>query len=152
MIDLELIAIFKNLRSSPDLSAKIVGDKINGSAQFWGTKYGVVCLVNVKGLPKQKFLGLHIHENGVCSPTSPPNKFSEAGGHYNPTNALHPNHLGDLPPLYSNNGHALMAVLIDKFTINQIKGRTIIIHSQTDDFATQPAGNSGERIACGVIK
>ena len=149
MISLEAMQILAKIKKSPDLSAKISGEnKIKGTAYFWGTKWGVVCLFDVHNLPEQKFLGLHIHEFGACVPP----KYESAGSHFNPTNAAHPNHAGDLPPLYSNHGHALSAVLIDKFTINDIKGRSVIIHSQPDDFTTQPAGNSGVRIACGVIR
>ncbi len=152
MINQETMQILSRIRSLPDLSAKIFGQGIKGSAYFWGTKFGVVCLFDVFGLPKNKFLGLHIHEGNSCTPTTPPNAFENAGGHLNLTKNMHPNHSGDLPPLYSNSGHALSAVLIDKFTLNDIKNRTIIIHAQPDDFSTQPSGNSKERIACGVIK
>ena len=149
MVNLETMQILAKIRSKPDLTAKIEGDKIDGNAYFWGTKYGVICLFDVFGLPPNKFLGLHIHENGSCTP---PNNFANAGAHYNPKNAQHPNHAGDLPPLYSNSGHALSAVLINKFSIREIAGKTVIIHSQADDFRSQPAGDSGTRIACGVIR
>lgn len=152
MINRELFEILRNMSKSPDLEAVISGEGISGEAQFWGTKMGVICLFNVHGLPKQKFLGLHIHEFGACTPTMPPNRFSGAGPHFNPSDKPHPEHLGDLPPLYTNDGHALSAVLINKFTISQIKGKSVVIHSAADDFTTQPAGNSGERIACGVIR
>lgn len=149
MINFETMQILNKTRSEPDLTAKIKGNKIEGNAYFWGTKYGVVCLFDVYGLPTNKFLELHIHEGGSCSP---PDTFADAGSHYNPNKAEHPNHAGDLPPLYSNQGHALSAVLIDKFTVHEIVGRTVVIHSQRDDFSSQPAGDSGVRIACGVIK
>ncbi len=149
MINFESMQILNKIRSKPDLSANIEGENISGNAYFWGTRYGVVCLFDVFGLPPNKFLGLHIHEGGTCTP---PNSFTDAGAHLNLTNTTHPNHMGDLPPLYSNSGHALSASLINKFTLNDIKGRTVIIHSQADDFRSQPAGDSGTRIACGVIR
>lgn len=148
MISRETMQILAKIKSFPDLSAKIMGQNIKGNAYFWGTNYGVVCLFDVFGLPAEKFLGLHIHEGATCDNGD----FISAGGHLNLDNTQHPNHTGDLPPLYTNNGHALMAVLIDKFTLNDIKNRTIIIHSQPDDFTSQPSGNSGSRLACGVIK
>ncbi len=148
MISRETMQILAKIKSFPDLSAKIMGQNIKGNAYFWGTNYGVVCLFDVFGLPAGKFLGLHIHEGTTCDNGD----FMSAGGHLNLDNTQHPNHTGDLPPLYTNNGHALMAVLIDKFTLNDIKNRTIIIHSQPDDFTSQPSGNSGSRLACGVIK
>ncbi len=59
---------------------------------------------------------------------------------------------GDLPPLIENNGYAYMSVLLNKFSINEIIGKTVIIHDMPDDFTTQPSGNSGTKIACGVIQ
>ena len=94
--------------------------------------------------------GFHIHEGNACTGNEN-DPFANAGGHYNPTNCPHPYHAGDLPPLFSNNGYAFMSVLINKFTVNEIIGRTVIIHSQPDDFTTQPSGNSGKKIACGEI-
>ena len=63
----------------------------------------------------------------------------------------HPYHSGDLPPLFSKSGQAWMSVYIQKFTPDQIVGRTVIIHEKADDFTTQPSGNSGKMIACGQI-
>lgn len=83
---------------------------------------------------------------------TPENPFGNAGGHYSTTNCPHPYHTGDLPPLFSEDGQAWMAVYISKFTPEQIVGRTIIIHGNVDDFTTQPSGNSGPMIACGVIR
>ena len=90
---------------------------------------------------------MHIHENGDC--TSP---FDKTGNHYNPENTSHPNHSGDLPPLLSNKGYAWIAFWDNRFTISEIKGKSIVIHSMSDDFRSQPSGDSGEKIGCGVIK
>ncbi|MBR0426851.1 MAG: superoxide dismutase family protein [Clostridia bacterium] len=57
-----------------------------------------------------------------------------------------------MPPLLETNGYAYMSVLIGKLKIKDIIGKTIIIHDKPDDFTTQPSGNSGKKIACGVIK
>ena len=57
-----------------------------------------------------------------------------------------------MPPLFSNDGYALQAFLTDRFTVRDIIGRTVILHDEVDDFTSQPAGNAGERIACGVIR
>lgn len=57
-----------------------------------------------------------------------------------------------MPPLFSNRGYAFQAFLTDRFTVLEILGRTVIIHDGTDDFTSQPAGNAGARIACGVIR
>ena len=68
------------------------------------------------------------------------------------TPAEHPNHSGDMPPLLGNQGYAWMAFYDKRFTIPEIIGKSLIIHRMPDNFTTQPAGDSGERIACGVIK
>ncbi len=60
--------------------------------------------------------------------------------------------MGDLPPLFENNGYAYMSVLINKFKIKDIIGRVVIIHDMPDDFNSQPSGNSGKKIACGKIE
>ena len=72
--------------------------------------------------------------------------------HYNPKNQPHPSHAGDLPPLLSCKGSAYMQVKTDRFRICDIIGRTVIIHSDIDDFRTQPSGDAGEKTACGVIR
>ena len=78
--------------------------------------------------------------------------FKESEGHYNPNQCPHPAHAGDLPPLLNNKGMAVSVVLTGQFALNDIVGRTIIIHSMADDFRTQPAGDSGKKIACGKIR
>lgn len=74
------------------------------------------------------------------------------GGHFNPGNTLHPNYAGDLPTLLGNQGRAYILVLTDRFRVSDILGKTVVIHGDPDDFHTQPAGNSGMKIACGVIR
>ena len=129
---------------------------INGYVDFRETKEGVMLTVKIHGLPKStgkcsaRFFGFHIHEGNSCTVIK--DDFSNVGMHYNPTNCPHPLHVGDLPPLIENNGYAYMSVLLNKFKIKDIIGRTIIIHDSPDDFTSQPSGNSGTKIACGVIK
>ncbi len=90
---------------------------------------------------------LHIHEGNICKK----NEFKETGNHYDKYGEKHPMHQGDLPPLFSNNGYSYMKVYTNRFTPEEIKGKTLIIHSSFDDFVTQPSGNSGQKIACGTI-
>lgn len=78
--------------------------------------------------------------------------FADAMPHYDPNGCEHPHHAGDLPPLFENNGFALSLVLTDRFSVDEVIGRTVIVHADPDDFTTQPSGNSGEKIACGVIR
>lgn len=79
------------------------------------------------------------------------NDFAATGSHYDPGKQSHPRHAGDLPPLMSFGGRAYLAVMTDRFSIRDIIGRTIVIHAMPDDFRSQPAGNAGTKIACGVI-
>lgn len=129
--------------------------RLQGRITFHQIQDGVLITAEVHGLPVEQdcssgIFGFHIHEGNVCTGNAD-DPFANTGGHYNPTNCPHPYHAGDLPPLFSNNGYAFMSVLINKFTVNEIIGRTVIIHSQPDDFTTQPSGNSGKKIACGEI-
>lgn len=77
--------------------------------------------------------------------------FPLTGSHYNPDNCPHPYHAGDLPPLFGNRGIAWSAFLTNRFQVRDVLGKTVIIHASPDDFTSQPAGNSGKKIACGVI-
>lgn len=134
---------------------------IYGIVFFDDVEGGTEVSVEVWGLPLYKPaegnqqpigpFGFHIHENGVCEITDPANPFESAGGHYNPKNQPHGNHAGDFPVLFSNNGYARMSFFTDKFKVEDIIGKSIIIHENPDDYRSQPAGNSGKRIACGVI-
>lgn len=108
---------------------------------------GVLVMAEVSGLPRDGFFAFHIHEGTSCSGPG----FECTGGHYDPADAPHPNHAGDLPPLLSHNGRAKMTVLTGRFRVDEIIGKTVVIHSAPDDFTTQPAGNSGNKIACGII-
>ena len=72
--------------------------------------------------------------------------------HYNPKDCEHPYHAGDLPSLFGNNGLAAAAFLTDRFFVDDVIGKVVIIHDHPDDFTTQPSGSSGTKIACGVIQ
>ncbi|MDO5409506.1 MAG: superoxide dismutase family protein [Lachnospiraceae bacterium] len=98
-------------------------------------------------LTAPSFYGMHIHQIGDC--TLP---FDQTGEHYNPNSLPHPKHAGDLPPLLGNEGYAFSIFYTESLTLSQIIGRSIIIHQNPDDFTTQPAGSSGEKIGCGVIQ
>ena len=139
----------------PDAIAYINGSaraaSLHGIAKFYQKSNGVVIVVNVSGLPANNpsgFFALHIHEGKSCSGED----FSDTLAHYNPYSLPHPEHAGDLPPLLSCRGSAYLSVLTDRFEVKDVIGRTVVIHSGPDDFHTQPSGNSGVRIACGVIQ
>lgn len=94
------------------------------------------------------FYAFHIHEGLDCGG----DQFADSRGHYDPFGTGHPFHAGDLPPLLSSNGRAFLSVITGRFRIPDIIGKTVIIHSAPDDFHTQPSGNAGTKIACGVIR
>lgn len=140
----------------PSAIAQIVGNNANpmlqGNAYFYQVPYGGVLIeVEVCGLPPEPttdsgFYGMHIHETGNCTPP-----FDKTGNHFNPTGQPHPIHEGDLPPLLGNHGYAYSVFYTQRFQLSDILNRSLIIHSMPDDFTTQPSGNSGEKIGCGVI-
>lgn len=122
---------------------------LSGTVKFYPVGGGTLVVVHVKGLPEETgFLALHIHEGPSCTGVD----FADTGSHYNPTEAPHPFHAGDLPPLLNCRGHAWMSVWTDRFRPWDVMGRTVVIHSGPDDFHTQPAGNAGTKLACGVIR
>ncbi|MCH5188116.1 MAG: superoxide dismutase family protein [Oscillospiraceae bacterium] len=127
---------------------------INGLVKFQQTPQGVLVTADICGLPKIEscygVFAFHIH-GGSCCTGNETDPFADAGTHYDPCDAPHPYHAGDLPPLFANNGRAYMSVLTSRFTVDEIIGKTVIIHSRPDDFTTQPSGNAGEKIACGVV-
>ena len=128
--------------------ARITGGPIQGVVRFLQKRDGVLVTAQITGLPESGFFGFHIHEGRNCGGPD----FGDTGSHFNPQNAAHPDHAGDLPPLLSAGGKAYLSVLTNRFSLAQVMGRTVVIHSDTDDFTTQPAGNSGEKVACGVIR
>ena len=124
---------------------------LRGKVQFYQRCGSVFVTVHVFGLPEENpsgFFALHIHEGCGCGGEA----FAETGGHYDPAGMPHPRHAGDLPPLLSCGGEAYLEVKTDRFSVRDVLGRTVVIHSGSDDFHTQPAGNAGTKIACGVIR
>ncbi len=148
------------LRGVPEAVALVKGSgrypEIDGIVEFYQTPLGVVVSAEVTGLPKyvgyyeSPIFAMHIHGGGLCTEDDA-DPFSGAGTHYNPTGAPHPYHAGDLPPLFGADGVAFSVNLTNRFAVDEIVGKTVVIHDSPDDFTTQPAGNSGSKIACGVI-
>ncbi len=133
------------------------GSSVAGTVTFTRRGNRIDVSVNVRGLTPGGH-GFHIHERGDCSAAD----FASAGGHFNPTAMPHGNpqqphhHAGDLPMLTANrNGSARLSTRLTGLRLDQsetgIVGRAVIIHADPDDYTTQPTGNSGGRIACGVI-
>ena len=139
----------------PDAVAQICGrselPQLSGCVQFFQEEGRVLIVAKISGLPQDSetgFFGFHIHEGRSCSGTD----FAGTGSHYSPLGLAHPKHAGDLPPLLICQGNAYLALRTDRFSVKDILGRTMVIHSNSDDFRSQPGGNAGNKIACGVIR
>ena len=144
--------------NEPSALAWVTGDtrvpSLSGLVKFFETPYGGTLIeAEIFGLPDRlnpgssHFYAMHIHENGDCG-----NDFQNTGGHFNPTGAEHHGHTGDLLPLFANQGYAWISFYDKRFIIPQILGKSVVIHQMPDDFHTQPSGNSGGKIGCGVIR
>ncbi len=125
-------------------------ENLKAVALFYPLQGSTLVVVAAEGLPGDGFYGLHIHEGRSCTGNMS-DPFADAGTHFNPKKTEHPDHAGDLPPLLSVGGMAYLAFVTGRFIPMEVIGRTIIIHSMTDDFVSQPAGNAGMKIACGEI-
>lgn len=132
-----------------------------GTATLRALPEGVLIHVDLKGLPPGPH-GFHIHEAGKCEPAQ---KFKSAGGHFNPTHKAHGvlsgegPHAGDLPNLYvPGDGHLQADLIDDAVTLSpgpssllKTGGTAFVVHAKPDDYKSQPAGDAGDRLACGVI-
>lgn len=145
----------------PQAEASITGSErypeLSGTVRFYQTGKGVIVWAEISGLPhsehpcQDRIFGFHIHKGTDCAGNMD-DPFADAMSHYDPSGCMHPYHAGDLPPLFENNGFAFSLFLTNRFSVNEVIGRTVIIHDHPDDFTTQPSGNSGTKIACGVIQ
>ena len=136
------------------------GNKTIGEVTFSEIGGGKVRVIaNVTHLKPKSEFGFHIHEVGDCSSGDG----MSAKGHFNPQGKPHAGypsaerHAGDMPNLKSDkSGRAKMEVDLDIITVSagptSVVGRGLIVHAAPDDYRTQPTGNAGGRIACGVIK
>lgn len=141
--------------------ARVTGSRdypaLSGVVRLYQTPKGVLVFAQVSGLPHSdlpcqgRVFGLHIHKGTDCGGNAD-DPFADAMSHYDPNGCEHPHHAGDLPPLFESGGTALCVYLTDRFTVDEVMGKTVIIHDHPDDLMTQPSGNSGKKIACGVIR
>ena len=149
------------LRGRPQAMAAVTGSEshpdLSGTVRFYQTDQGVIVCAEISGLPqadspcRERIFGFHIHTGGDCSGNMD-DPFADAMSHYDPDGCPHPSHAGDMPPLFGSGGSAFSAFLTNRFTVDEVIGRTVIIHDHPDDFTTQPSGGSGTKIACGVIR
>lgn len=148
------------LRGLPDAVAVMEGkaqnNRIHGTVKFYQAERGVLIVADIFGLPvhnemcRSNIFAFHIHSGSNCGGNEA-DPFANAGVHYNPNNCPHPYHAGDMPPLFGAGNRGFLAFLTNRLTVNEIIGKTVIIHDRPDDFTTQPSGNSGNKIACGIV-
>jgi len=135
------------------------GNRVWGSVSFTEIEGKVVVRADVRNLRPGGEFGFHVHEKGECTPPD----FMSAGGHFNPGAKAHSHfdkperHAGDMPNLKANGeGDAIYVFETPLLTVrpgpNSVVGRAVVIHANPDDYKSQPAGNSGPRIACGLIR
>lgn len=143
------------VEGQPAARALLHGDDghpaLAGEVLFYPYQEGSLLLVRVSGLPRDGFFGFHIHQYADCC-VGGDMPFHCAGGHYNPRETPHPDHAGDLPVLLSSDGRAYTIFYTGRFRPDEVAGRAVVIHDRPDDYRSQPAGDSGNRIACGEIK
>ena len=139
--------------------ASASGSLVSGKATLVPMSDGVHITGTVGGLPPNSTHGFHVHEKGDCSAADA----SSAGPHFNPFAAAHgkaesgAHHAGDMDNVVANaegvvnvNVH-VRGVTLGGGAVNDIAGRALVVHAAPDDYSSQPAGNAGARVACGVI-
>ncbi|GAB2499207.1 superoxide dismutase family protein [Arenimonas alkanexedens] len=150
------------LAASARTTLAAVGDSgAGGELMFNVDNGGVRVTGTITGLPAGSTHGFHVHEFGDCSAPDA----TSAGGHFNPAQQPHGNreaggehHAGDIPnQVAGENGEATVDQMLTGLEIgsggaNDIIGKGVIVHAKADDYATQPTGDAGGRIACGVIE
>jgi Cu-Zn family superoxide dismutase len=137
------------------------GNSVQGTLSLSTQKAGVRIGGIIEGLKPNAEHGFHVHEKGDCSAPDA----SSAGAHFNPSSQPHgnpnekaPRHLGDMINLRADSkGVAKVDAFLDGATLHtsqptDVLGKAIVVHEKPDDYTTQPSGNSGGRVACGVIR
>lgn len=145
---------------SPAAKAILVptsGNDVQGVVTFTPSANGMIVHADVTGLTPGAH-GFHVHETGDCSAPDA----TSAGGHFNPTEHHHGapadehRHAGDMGNIIADEtGHGVLEWTDPNMKVtgdNSIIGRAVIVHADEDDYSTQPTGNAGARVACGVIE
>lgn len=138
--------------------APTAGNAAKGTVTFTQKDGTVLVVAKVSGLTPGNH-GFHVHEKGDCSAADA----MSAGGHFNPMGKPHAHpsvserHTGDMPMLVAEaSGNATLTSELTLMRVgsgaNDIVGKAVIVHKDPDDFTTQPTGNSGARVACGIIR
>lgn len=140
--------------------ASASGSLVSGSLKLVPAGNGVHITGKIGGLGAGITHAIHVHEKGDCSAADA----SSAGGHFNPAGSAHgragtpTHHAGDMDNIVASpDGLANIDVQLSGVTLgggaaNDIAGRAVVVHADADDYTSQPAGNAGKRVACGVVK
>ncbi|HKF58623.1 MAG TPA: superoxide dismutase family protein [Blastocatellia bacterium] len=147
----------KALQATAKLESKS-GSSVTGEAEFTEKNGGVEISIQIKGA-KPGTHGVHLHDKGDCSAPDA----ASAGGHFNPDSKSHgapnvdPHHAGDFGNLtVGANGTGKLKITVKGLTVapgpHSVVGHAVVIHADTDDMKSQPAGNAGARVACGVVQ
>jgi superoxide dismutase, Cu-Zn family len=132
------------------------GNTVRGDVRFYKVDGGVRVVASFEGLPPGTH-GFHLHEKGDCSAPDA----ASAGAHYNPTGASHgapdaassARHMGDLGNLVAGaDGKATYERVDNVLVYDNLKGLSVLVHAAPDDLTSQPSGNAGARIGCGVVR
>lgn len=158
-LSLALLGGCASSMSGPSASAELLarsGSMVSGTVNFSETNGRLRVEAKVAGLTPGEH-GFHVHEAGDCSAPDA----TSAKGHFNPNAKQHGHHAGeehhggDMPNLIANaQGEAVYKAELRGLTLSGptgVVGRSVVIHADPDDYKSQPAGNSGKRVACGVI-
>ena len=127
------------------------GNTVEGTVSFATRGDQLAVRVKLSGLKPGEH-GFHVHEKGDCSAPDA----TSAGGHWNPGAQPHgpqsgPHHAGDMPALNADAAGRVDALLTLPGPVDGYVGKAVVVHADPDDYKTQPTGNSGGRVGCGVI-
>lgn len=150
-----------NMEAYAPLEGTYPDTTVSGSARFSQQPDGQVKLTLDVTVPSHagRSVAVHLHENGACGDTA-----KAAGGHWNPTNEPHGRwgtgqyHSGDIGNIdLDAQGRGQVELTSDRWAIEgdaqkNIVNKSVVVHGGVDDYTSQPAGNSGTRIGCGVIR
>lgn len=132
----------------------------NGTITFTPEGNGVRVVAHLEGVDADGAHGFHVHQTGECAHGEGDKHFTSAGSHFNPANVEHacpptePRHAGDLGNIEVTGGTGHLeqsSTLLSLSGDNSVVGKAIILHAKADDCKTQPTGDAGDRLACGVV-
>ena len=143
--------------------AEVDGSGISGTVRFTALDDAVEIRYDVEGFGDGGPRGFHVHETGDCGPDSTGTPAGAAGGHFNPLASEHGGpdssrtnrHAGDLGNIEPQAGRAVGSRVDSLLTFDgptSVVGKAVIVHGGADDFVSQPSGDAGPRVACGVIR